>query len=311
MLLLGDFKHGWAEYEWRFSSGKVESFDFPQPQWKGQNISGKTILLYAEQGLGDTIQFVRYASMVKNQGAYVIVACQKPVAKLLTNISGIDQLITEGQPFPVFDCYAPLLSLPGIFKTELSSIPAKVPYLFADQALAAYWQSRLRGVSGFRMGINWRGKVDSAEWIQRDIPLDLMASLAELPGVRLISLQKGPGQQDLTSAAGRLPIIDLGEFDTEQGAFMDTAAIMMNLDLIITSDTSIAHLAGALGVPVWVALPLVPDWRWLLDRSDSPWYPTMRLFRQEQIGDWTGVFENIKTALFKLLEGEAPALANR
>src|SRR5207249_356247 len=149
----------------------------------------------------------------------------------------------------------------------------------------------------YRVGVNWRGSGGAPEFRKRDIPLELFASLAKIAGVRLISLQKGEGQIELTDAGHELPIVDLGDFDAQHGPFMDTAAIMINLDLVITSDTSIAHLAGALGVPVWVALPFVPDWRWLLERSDSPWYPTMRLFRQKKLGDWAGVFEEIEAAL--------------
>jgi hypothetical protein len=199
-----------------------------------------------------------------------------------------------------------------------------VPYLFAEPALLAQWRERLKEIRGFRIGINWHGRSGQGTFRQRDVPLEHFVRLAEVPGVRLISLQKGEGSEELPSSVGSAhhtasadaavggahptgqgqdvrgtqSIIDLGdEVDTVSGAFMDTAAIMMNLDLVITSDTAIPHLAGALGVPVWLALPYVPDWRWLLERSDSPWYPTMRLFRQKQPGDWVGVFEEIRVAL--------------
>jgi tetratricopeptide (TPR) repeat protein len=307
LLLTGDFEHGWAEYDWWWK--KMRPRDYSRPRWNGESLIGKKILLHPEQGLGDTIQFIRYAPLVKSLGAAVIVECQKPLRKLLARCRAIDQLVESGDDLPVFDFYAPLLSLPRILKTTLDTIPAEVPYLFADDALVMEWRARLEAVLGARnqpaaqvspglsdlhwVGINWRGSGDYRR--QRDIPLHMFASLAQIPGVRLVSLQKVPGEE---APAGAGPMIhDLGEFDTSHGPFMDTAAIMMNLDLVITSDTSIAHLAGALGVPVWVGLPFVPDWRWMLERSDSPWYPTMRLFRQKKPGNWAGVFEEIGAAL--------------
>jgi Tfp pilus assembly protein PilF len=298
LLLRGDFERGWTEYEWRWQHKKAVSRRFTQPRWDGRPLEGKTILLYAEQGFGDTIQFIRYAPMVKSLGATVVVECQKRLAKLLASAPGIDQLITEGQEYPDFDFHAPLLSLPGVFKTVLATIPATVPYLFADPALIAYWREKLSQFSGFRIGINWHGRVGDPQSARRDIPLENFLPLAQLPGVRLISLQKSPPSN--MSHASCLPaeIIDLGpDVDQTRGAFVDTAAIMMNLDLVITSDTSVPHLAGALGVPVWVALPSIPEWRWLLDRSDSPWYPTMRLFRQPTAGDWTTVFVEMQSTL--------------
>jgi tetratricopeptide (TPR) repeat protein len=301
LLLKGDFEHGWPEYEWRFPKGAVKLQEVPGERWNGQNVEGKTVLLLAEQGLGDTIQFVRYARLVQRLDARVILGCQQPLVKLLQGFCGVGHLLTEGQTPPAFDYYTPLLSLPRIFGTTLSSIPADTPYLFADPSLISMWQSRLASLSGFRIGVNWRGRTGLDQSTVRDIPLELMASLAEVPGIQLISLQKGPGEKDL-KARGDLPIIDLGDFDTNHGAFMDTAAIMKNLDLVITSDTAVPHLAGALGVPVWIALPFLPEWRWLLNRSESPWYPSMRLFRQKAPGCWKGVFEEISTELESGLE---------
>ena len=178
---------------------------------------------------------------------------------------------------------------------SLATIPANVPYLFARPALISTWQSKLGSTEKLRIGINWRGREGTGEFRKRDIPLDFFRGLAAAPGMQLISLQKG-GEQELRTIHDRMPIMELEGLDTVNGAFMDTAAVMMNLDLVITSDTSIAHLAGGLGVPVWLALPFAPDWRWLLDRSDSPWYPTMRLFRQKKAGGWTDVFVEIEEA---------------
>jgi tetratricopeptide (TPR) repeat protein len=297
LLLQGDFEHGWPAYEWRWKTGKLTARKFPQPQWLGEPLAGKTILLHAEQGLGDTIQFIRYAPLIKRLGATVVVECLRPLTRLLASCPGIDQLLPAGAALPPFDFHTPLLSIPAALKTTLSTVPHEVPYLSADPALVAHWRDVLRKFPGFRIGINWRGRTDRIDSRRRDIPPELIASFAGIPGVQLISLQKGAGQEDLSNPAGHLPIIDLGEFDTAHGPFMDTAAIMQNLDLIISSDTSVPHLAGALGRPVWVALPFSPSWHWLLDRSDSPWYPTMRLFRQKSLGDWEGVVSEIRTAV--------------
>lgn len=297
MLLQGDFLRGWPEYEWRWKTEQMPLRQFVQPRWNGEPLPGKTILIWAEQGFGDTIQFVRYASLIKSRGATVVVECQKSLVKLLDGCPGIDQLIAEGDELPRFDFQVPLLSLPAVLKTTLDTIPASVPYISASSRLVTHWHDRLKDIVGFRVGVNWRGRFGPGPWRRRDIPIQQVASLAQIPGIRLISLQK-EGQHELAALADSNAIIDLGnDVDTSHGAFMDTAAIMMNLDLIITSDTAAAHLAGALGVPVWLALPSVPDWRWLLDRSDSPWYPTMRLFRQKKAGDWDGVFEEIQAAL--------------
>jgi len=293
LLLTGDFLPAWPRYELRWGRTGSQPRRFRQPQWDGGPLTGKTILLHAEQGLGDTIQFIRYVPLVKQLGARVILACQPELLPLLANYPGVDQLVGAEVGRLAFDVHAPLLSLPGIFKTTLDTIHAKSPYLAADPALVVQWRDKLSAIQGFRIGINYRG---TPRLRQRDIPIDCFAKLGELPDVRLISLQKG------RVGSAHATIVDLGpDFDTAHGAFMDTAAIMMNLDLVITSDTSIPHLAGALGVPVWVALPYIPDWRWLLDRADSPWYPTMRLFRQKQPGDWAGVFAEIEAALRELL----------
>jgi tetratricopeptide (TPR) repeat protein len=302
MLLTGDFVQGWAESEWRWKTGVMPSRPFPQPRWNGQPLDGQTILLHAEQGLGDTIQFIRYAPLIKAFDGIVLVCCQKLLVRLLATCPGIDQIVAAGEELPPFDVHLPLLSAPGVLGTTLETIPANVPYLFADSQLVDQWRQRFANLKGFRIGINWHGRTGHGAFRLRDIPLECFTSIADLPGVQLVSLQQGPGRSELAQTA-HLSIFDPGDnVDKEHGAFMDTAAIMMNLDLVITSDTSIPHLAGALGVPVWLALPFAPDWRWLLDRSDTPWYPTMRLFRQKTPGDWTTVFDEIKLALAARLE---------
>lgn len=299
-LLRGDFEAGWPEFEWRWKTNQLVERKFSQPVWDGKPLEDRTILLHAEQGFGDTIQFVRYAALVKEQNpaATVIVGCQRPLEKLLARCHGIDRLIAEGDDLPSFDVHSPLLSLPQILKTTVETIPANVPYVFASPELVSHWRKCLSQVHGLRVGVNWQSRSGQGEFRNRDIAIEYLIALAQLPGVRLISLQKGEGRDELASASEHLPILDLGpDFDTMHGAFVDTAAVMMNLDLVISSDTSVPHLAGALGVPVWLALPYVSDWRWLLDRSDSPWYPTMRLFRQTSPGNWPGVFEEMKAAL--------------
>jgi tetratricopeptide (TPR) repeat protein len=340
-LLGGDFERGWSEYVWRLQL-KTARAALRQPPWTGEPLEGKTILLHAEQGLGDTIQFVRYASLVKARGATVVLECQPPLVKLLAKCPGVDRLVAAGQPLPEFDFHCPLLSLPAVFQTRLETIPANVPYLFANEGLVHLWRERLAGLSSFRIGINWHGREGHREARRRDVPVELFARLADVPGVRLVCLQKESARAEcqMPVARGRESIAnepfhtgtvppqstpdpltrclptELGDFDTAHGPFMDTAAVMMNLELVITSDTSVAHLAGAIGVPVWVALPYVPDWRWLLDRSDSPWYPTMRLFRQKHPGDWAAVFAEIQAALAASRRTDptssgAPALGSR
>jgi tetratricopeptide (TPR) repeat protein len=297
-LRCGDWLLGWPEYEWRWRKKGFTPRRFSQPWWDGESLAGKTILLHAEQGLGDTIQFIRYAPVVKQHGATVIVECQKPLLGLLEGCPGVDQLVAQGDRLPAFDVYAPLLSVPGILKTSLETVPAKVPYLLPKPAMVESWRSRLAEFDGFKIGIAWRGSPTFRGDRFRSIPLRCFAPLAQVPGVRWMSLQKGAGTGQLAEIRDFFPVTDLG---SRLDDFMDTAAVLMNLDLVIACDTAVAHLAGALGADVWVALPFAPDWRWLLDRSDSPWYPTMRLFRQKKLGEWAGVFEAIHEALCQRL----------
>jgi tetratricopeptide (TPR) repeat protein len=293
-LLQGNFERGWPEYEWRWSQPGVVRRSFRQPLWDGSPLGGRSILLYAEQGLGDTLQFIRFVSLVKQRGGKVVVECQPPLLRLLAGFSEIDQLVAAGSPLPPFDVQAPLCSLGRILGISLKNILAPVPYLKADAKLAERWRHELEPMEGFKIGIAWQGNPANPEHRQRSIPLACFEPLARVKGVQLISLQKGPGTEQLQTVVGRFPVLDLGgRLDEASGAFMDTAAVMQNLDLVISSDTAIGHLAGALGVPTWLALTKVPDWRWLLGRPDSPWYPKMRLFRQKRVGDWQGVFEEM------------------
>ena len=228
----------------------------------------------------------------------VIVECQRPLVGLLAGCPGVDQWVARGDSLPTFDLHAPLLSVPGILKTSSETIPAAIPYVFPKPALLEPWRKRLIALGGFKIGVVWQGSLTFRGDRFRSIPLRRFAPLAEVPGVRLSSLQKGYGAEQLAEVRELFPVTDLAaELDTQSGPFLDTAAVMRSLDLVVTSDTVSAHLAGALGVPVWVALPLDPDWRWLLNRRDSPWYPTMRLFRQRELGNWRNVFEEIGQAL--------------
>jgi tetratricopeptide (TPR) repeat protein len=295
LLLRGDFAGGWPEYKWRWKCREFVLEPFSRAFWDGGDIAGKTVLLHTEQGLGDTMQFIRYAPLVKRRGAKVIVAVPSALLPLLRPCKGIDELVVREGEMPVSDADAPLLDLPAMFGTRLENIPADVPYLFADERLVARWREELSSIRDFKVGIAWQGSTKNPVDRLRSISLEQFAPLAQ-PGVQLISLQKGPGIEQLERV--RFPVMELGSrLDEKSGPFMDTAAVMKNLDLVITTDTAIVHLAGAMGVPVWVALPLVPDWRWLLGRDDSPWYPTVRLFRQTAAGKWDDVFERIAVEL--------------
>jgi|GEM_PF-23329 len=304
LLLQGKFEEGWTEYEWRWKFNQIPMYQGPVPRWDGSARDGQTVLLYAEQGFGDMLQFIRYAPLVKQRTAKVVLACPQNMMPILSSCEGIDQLFAPGAPLPTFDVQAPLLSLPGIFKTTLDSIPASVPYLRADPNLVEHWRKQLSHLAGFRIGIAWQGDPKFLWDRWRSIPLRQFAPLASLPGVHLISLQKGPGQDQVSELSWQIPLIEFGDRLDQNGAFMDTAAIIKNLDLVITSDTVVAHLAGALGVPVWTALSHAPEWRWLQKRADCPWYPTMRLFRQTRLGDWAGVFARLEKELHQCLQAK-------
>jgi tetratricopeptide (TPR) repeat protein len=299
LLLAGRLAEGWAEYEYRFQARATPGRSFPQPLWSGEPLAGRTLLVHAEQGFGDTIQFCRYLPLLAKTGRVVLEA-QGRLLRLLSSLPGDIQLVRAGETLPAFDLHCPLLGLPARCGTTLDTIPADVPYLHAEDTLVARWRERL-GPEGFKVGICWQGNPGYAADRSRSIALEHFRPLADVPGVRLISLQKTNGVEQLGRLAAELRIETLGDaLDAGPDGFVDTAAIMQSLDLVITSDTAIPHLAGALGRPVWMALAKTPDWRWLLDRPDCPWYPTMRLFRQGTRGDWPGVFAEIAGALTAL-----------
>ncbi len=297
LLLLGDMEAGWPQYEWRLRYDREAISPSCQPLWDGSPLDGRTIMLFQEQGAGDVFHFIRYVPFLRPQGGQILMECPSGLVPILQDADlGIDRLVIRGSEMPPFDVACPLLSLPGLLGTTMQHIPADVPYLKADPALVDHWQARLQAVSGFRVGIAWQGNKNHTEDHWRSLPLARLGPLARVQGVTLISLQKGEGAEQIQTVG--FPVTDwTDEMDERCGPFMDTAAIMQHLDLVVTCDSSIAHLAGALGVPVWVALPAVPDWRWFLDREDSPWYPTMRLFRQHKLGQWQELFERMADAL--------------
>ncbi len=298
LLLLGDYLRGWPEYEWRWKLENVSLPGFPQPRWDGSSQPDKTILLDAEQGLGDTIQFVRYVPLIRERLGRIVLRCQRPLVRLLTGVPGLDRVIAQDEPTGPFDVWSPLLSLPLYFTPNVESIPSRVPYLSDDPAIIRFWQERLHHIDGIRIGINWQGNPAFPKDKFRSVPLHCFEPLARVPGVRLISLQKGHGREQLENRDVPFPVIDLNlSLDEIHGPFVDTAAILRCLDLVITSDTSLAHLAGALGIETWLAVPSVPEWRWLMCRDDSPWYPTLRLFRQNLPNQWTDVFTRMAARL--------------
>ena len=302
MLLLGRPAEAWPGWEHRFRAGAIPSRPFTQPQWQGEPLGGRSLLVHTEQGLGDVIQFARYLPGLLGSAIGGSVRFEAParLIRLLSSNQALPPMVAAEAAVPPADTVAPLMSLPA--RTRLA--PADPPYLFAEPDRVAAWARRIGG-DGFRVGINWQGFRGRLEDRGRSFPLALFRGLAEIDGVRLISLQKGDGEEQVAAAGFALRTLD--GLDDGPNGFLDTAAVMATLDLVVTSDTAVAHLAGALGRPVWVALRLVPDWRWLLDRSDSPWYPTMRLFRQTRDGDWGSVFAAIAEALAALAGASAGA----
>jgi len=295
LLLSGDFKEGLKEYQWRWKLEEHKMRNFSRPLWNGSFIKNATILLHTEQGLGDTIQFIRYAPMVAAKGAKVIAECQKELATLLQSIEGIHQIVIQGEELPAFDVHCPLLSLPLVLNTTLENIPAKTPYINADPLLIQKWRERVRDDNGVvKVGIAWAGGPRHKKDRYRSCSLEVFSPLAQLDDITCYSLQKGDAAQQAKNPPEGIKLIDYME---EIKDFSDTAALIENLDLVISVDTAVAHLAGALGKPVWTLLPYAADWRWLLDREDSPWYPTMRLFRQPSLDNWMPVMDRLISEL--------------
>ena len=295
-LLLGDFAHGWEEYEWRWKLTQREkgTRDFVQPLWLGgEPVEGQTILLHSELGLGDTLLFCRYAKEVAALGAKVVLEVQPPLLPLLGNLEGVTEILPRGAPLPAFDCHCPLLSLPLAFKTDLSNIPAGVPYIRSNPARVAAWQEQLGPKRKPRLGLVWSGSTA----LRNDKRSMALAEMLPLMGdwAEWVSLQKEVRETDAFLLALRPELRDVGG---ELNDFADTAALVELMDVVVTVDTSVANLAGAMGKPVWILIPFNPhDWRWMLDREDSPWYPTARLFRQPAAGDWASVIRRVSEEL--------------
>jgi tetratricopeptide (TPR) repeat protein len=303
-LLTGNFELGWAGRESRtkVSSPQIIRLEFPQPRWLGkERIDGKTILLHTDEGLGDAIQFLRYVPMVATLGARVVVVVPDAVCPLLSGLKGVSQCVPlSADALPAFDMYCELSSLPLAFGTRLDSIPSTTPYLSARAESLSIWEARLGARDGLRLGLVWSGNPAHRNDYNRSMPLSMLAPILDV-GAQFFSLQKDPRPDDKAFLRARPEIVDHTAQLTD---FAETAALISCLDLVITVDTSVAHLAGALGCPTWILLPHTPDWRWLLDREDSPWYPSARLFRQDETRDYTGVVARVRHELVKLVEAK-------
>jgi len=295
LLLQGDFERGWQEYEWRWKCQEVKiPTRFPVPPWRGEPLDGKTIMLHGEQGLGDSIQFIRYAPMVAARGGKVILCVQPEVCRLLKDVPGVERVAPHPKKLPACQTYCYLMDLPLAFGTRLDSIPNTIPYLTPDPQLCRRWSGKLAQSADLKVGLAWAGRPTHVNDRWRTLSLSQLAPLSEVPGVTFYSLQKGAGSEQASAVPAGMKLVDL---TAEIDDFADTAALASNLDLIITVDSAMAHLAGAIGKPVWILTPFAPDWRWMLKRQDSPWYPTARLFRQPARGDWATVVERIRQEL--------------
>jgi len=309
-LRAGKYRKGWEGHEsrWQFHELHMKprpfAVDFGKqkavPQWKGEEMAGKTVLLHAEQGLGDTIQFARFAPLVAARGAHVVLEVQVPLRRLLSCLPGVDRVIAYGEPLPSFDLHCPLMSLPLAFDIEVETIPGDVPYLSAAPSAISEarerFPSREQGAGSLRVGIVWAGNPKHRGDALRSIHLSALEPLASIEGLTLISLQKGIAAHQISEVSElfRSRIVDA---DPALNDFADTAALVSTLDLVISVDTAVAHLAGALGVPLWLLVPYLADWRWLENRDDSPWYPTARIFRQPTQGDWGGAVDRLVRVL--------------
>jgi tetratricopeptide (TPR) repeat protein len=305
-LLMENYAVGWGEYEWRLRRGTHTKRRFLKPAWDGSSLEGKTILVQDERRLGDTFQFIRYLKPLKERGARVILECRPGMGTILQGCTGHDMLIEQISPHTVpdigFDVHTYLQSLPYYLQSwRREDIPCQIPYLTTDVELTRKWNEKLGREPGFKIGICWAGSPNRAIDVIRDCPLSEFATIAEISGVRLYSLQKAPGNEQAYQLPNGMELTRLDIVLDKHAKFVDTAAVMKNLDLVITVDTSIAHLAGALGCRVWTLIPEYPDWCWLLDGEDTPWYPSMQLFRQISAGSWKQVLKQIKRAVAGLM----------
>lgn len=317
LLTIGNFKEGWTEYEWRWQAYGETPKRFAQALWNGSDITGKRLLVYSEQGIGDTFQFIRYLELLHKKGIYLIFESQMPATEILRLCPYIDRVITRGQQLPEFDYQIPLMSLPLIMGTTIETVPQNIPYLHADQKLVDDWAQRLSADKNFKIGICWHGNAHYPTQALRraveakSIPLEKMARLAKIPHVSVYSLQQVDAVDQLDSLDPSLKIIRFpADFDKKHGRFMDTAAVMKNFDLVVSIDTSIIHLAGGMDVPAFLILPNPADWRWIAGQAETPWYPKMRLFLQQNPGEWDDVIEKVIGAV-QALVGDRPTKLKR
>ena len=301
LLLLGEFDRGWREYRYRYRLAHTTRIErkVQRPRWDGEPIAGKTLLIHDEQGYGDTFQFLRMVPWARERsGARIILEIISEQLPIAARAGGFDEIIPRGTLPPQFDVHCEMMSLPMAMRLQLSDLPGQIPYLTADAQRVEHWRARLEDLPRPWVALCWAGRPTHFNDRARSMSLVDLAPLA-LPGVTFLSLQKGPKAQEATEPPGGLRLVALGD---ELQDFEDTAAVLMLADLLISVDSSPVHLAGALGRPVWMMLPFVPDWRWLLGRSDSPWYPTLRIFRQPAVGDWSSVTRAVAQELRTLAQ---------
>ncbi|MDB5358651.1 MAG: hypothetical protein JWN24_5104 [Phycisphaerales bacterium] len=299
-LLMGDYERGWPDYESRWDDPELRQpfrRPFPQPQWHGEDVAGKTVLIHAEQGLGDTLQFARYAPLLADRGAKVIMEAQPELVSLLRRSMRKVEVIETGQPLPAFDLHVPMLSLPLAFRTTLQTVPTTVPYLTVDAQAANAWRTKLASLPGIKVGLVWAGRPTHLNDRNRSVRLGHLSPLAKVSGVTFISLQMGEAAAQLHTPPPGMHLIDT---TSELVDFDATAGLVSALDLVIAVDTAIVHLCGALARPAWAMIQFDPDFRWMLAREDSPWYPNVRLFRQPTFGDWDAVARWVADELRKL-----------
>ncbi len=310
LLTLGDLREGYREYEWRNIAENLLDMkgDLRWPRWQGESLKGRTLLAVTEQGFGDVIHFARYGQLIERLGGRMALTCQAPLVRLMGNATGVAQTVGQGDPFPQVDFWAPLMSLPLYFGTDLTNIPVPLPYIRSEPELVEQWRTVLPPpmAGSPRVGIVWAGNPQHKNDHNRSLPLPLLDCLLREPGVRFVSLQRDMRPGDAEVLAQHPDVLHIGE---RLSSFADTAAIMENLDLVISVDTSVVHLAGSMAKPVWTLIPLVPDWRWMLGRTDSPWYPTLRLYRQPRVGDWASVIGEVREHLRAITGGRRRILA--
>lgn len=310
LLTLGDLREGYREYEWRNIAENLLDMkgELRWPRWQGEDLKGRSLLAITEQGFGDVIHFARYGRLIEQLGGRMALTCQAPLVRLMRSADGVAQVVGQGDPLPQVDFWAPLMSLPLHFGTDLTNTPTPIPYIRGEPELVEAWRATLPppAAGSLRVGIVWAGNPKHKNDHNRSLPLPLLDGLLREPGVRFVSLQRDMRPGDEAVLEHHPGLIRAGE---RVSTFADTAAILENLDLVISVDTAIVHLAGAMGKPVWTLIPLVPDWRWMLGRTDSPWYPTLRLYRQPRRGDWDSVITQVREHLGAIVAGRRRILA--